>query len=308
MAAAELFWPTIRAVSTLFVGGAALVLGLGRFNLPRILHGELGARYLGWLILTPLYMLALFLGGVPGLLLLALAIAIALREYAQAARLPGGDLALLGGMALATLGVALLAPMLFGPLPIIYLLGLTLLPILGQAPREMQGRVVALLWGYLYPIWPLAHAILLFNLALAGAPNAGQGLLIVLLAGCALADVGAYCLGKRFGRHLIAPRISPNKAWEGLLGDLLGATLAVALFNFCLPPLNLPARLGLIVLIGLGSAWGDLLSSLAKRCAGIKDWGHLIPGHGGLLDRLNSLIVVLPLTYYYLLVLTRSFP
>lgn len=150
-----------------------------------------------------------------------------------------------------------------------------------------------MLQGYLYTIWTLAHAVLLFALP------AGRGVLIVLIAGCGLADVGAYCVGKAVGRRRIAPRISPHKAWEGLLGDLLGAAVAVLLFRFALPSLSEAALAGLIVLIALGSAWGDLLSSLGKRTAGVKDWGTLIPGHGGLLDRLNSLIVVLPLAYDY---------
>lgn len=164
----------------------------------------------------------------------------------------------------------------------------------GTAIAVLVWGARPMLQGYLYTIWTLAHAVLLFALP------AGRGVLIVLIAGCGLADVGAYCVGKAVGRRRIAPRISPHKAWEGLLGDLLGAAVAVLLFRFALPSLSEAALAGLIVLIALGSAWGDLLSSLGKRTASVKDWGTLIPGHGGLLDRLNSLIVVMPLAYYYL--------
>jgi phosphatidate cytidylyltransferase len=110
-----------------------------------------------------------------------------------------------------------------------------------------------------------------------------------------------YTVGKLLGRHVISPNVNPRKAWEGLAGDLLGAGLAVALFGFALrPELGWGQRAALVLLIGLGSAWGDLVSSLVKRVAGAKDWGTLLPGHGGLLDRANSMVVVIPLVYYFL--------
>jgi phosphatidate cytidylyltransferase len=94
--------------------------------------------------------------------------------------------------------------------------------------------------------------------------------------------------------------VNPRKAWEGLLGDFLGAGLAVAAFGFALPPeFTWVHKLALAFIIGLGAAWGDLISSLVKRTAGTKDWGDFLPGHGGLLDRANSLVIVVPLVYYF---------
>ncbi|MEL6528026.1 MAG: phosphatidate cytidylyltransferase, partial [Chloroflexota bacterium] len=113
-------------------------------------------------------------------------------------------------------------------------------------------------------------------------------------------DIGAYVVGKAIGKTVIAPKINPRKAWEGIIGDLIGATIAVAVFSFAVPEYPLPLLIGLVFIIGIGSSWGDILSSTAKRNADIKDWGAIIPGHGGVIDRLNSLIIVLPLTYYYL--------
>ena len=112
-----------------------------------------------------------------------------------------------------------------------------------------------------------------------------------------LADTGAYFVGVRFGKHKLAPRISPGKSWEGFAGGLLAATLlAVA----ALPVLGLdwnllPSLLLLTVVAALFSVAGDLFESLLKRHAGAKDSSHLIPGHGGVLDRLDSLLAALPI-------------
>jgi phosphatidate cytidylyltransferase len=118
--------------------------------------------------------------------------------------------------------------------------------------------------------------------------------------GVAMSDAMQYTIGKLIGRHIISPAVNPRKAWEGLIGDLAGAAMAVALFNFAIPDgFWLPHKIALVFLIGIGAAWGDLISSLIKRVAGAKDWGDIIPGHGGLLDRANSMVVVVPIVYYF---------
>lgn len=111
-----------------------------------------------------------------------------------------------------------------------------------------------------------------------------------------LADSGAYFVGVRMGKHKLAPRISPNKSWEGLWGGLAGAGLA-AIIGYPLLGLSLadlPAFLLLTLVAALMSVAGDLFESLLKRHSGHKDSGRVIPGHGGLLDRLDSLLAALP--------------
>lgn len=111
-----------------------------------------------------------------------------------------------------------------------------------------------------------------------------------------MADTGAYFVGVRFGKHKLAPRISPGKSWEGFFGGL-AATLLLALIALPLLGLgwtSLPGLMLLTAITALFSVAGDLFESLLKRHAGAKDSSHLIPGHGGVLDRLDSLLAALP--------------
>src|SRR5207248_313938 len=113
----------------------------------------------------------------------------------------------------------------------------------------------------------------------------------------ALSDVGAFTTGKLFGRYTprLTKHLSPSKTVAGVLGNLLGAALGLALLA--------PGALILAPIVALGAVWGDLIESLLKRAAGAKDAGSWLPGFGGLLDRLDSLLVVLPLTFAALEVL-----
>ena len=108
------------------------------------------------------------------------------------------------------------------------------------------------------------------------------------------ADIGAYFAGRNFGRHKMAPRVSPGKTWEGAAGGLLVVALVAwgGAVHFGLPPL-LTAAFGLAV--GVFSIIGDLTESMFKRAAGLKDSGVLLPGHGGLLDRIDSVTAAAPL-------------
>ncbi|MEO0599017.1 MAG: phosphatidate cytidylyltransferase [Chloroflexota bacterium] len=290
----DLLPQTLMALGAIFGCGAILVLILGRFNLKRIMEGELGARYLGWLILTPVYIVVLFTNIYIGLLMVAIAMLLCIIEYSRATKLPTNQQAFLYIFVVITLLVVIFRPPLFAALPALVMFLLTAQPILSNRPESLLRAPKIVSWGYMYTTWTLAHGILML-----GFPN-DTGILIIVIVGCALADIGAYVVGKAIGKTVIAPKINPRKAWEGIIGDLIGATIAVAVFSFAVPEYPLPLLIGLVFIIGIGSSWGDILSSTAKRNADIKDWGAIIPGHGGVIDRLNSLIIVLPLTYYYL--------
>ena len=148
--------------------------------------------------------------------------------------------------------------------------------------------------GVVYVGLPLASLVLLRD------GDAGFEWLLLAFAATFATDTGAYAVGRAVGRHKMAPGISPGKTWEGAVGGLalgIGATVGmVALID------DLPTVYWAAIALGLGvgviSQVGDLLESKLKRMARAKDSGALIPGHGGLLDRLDSLVLVFPLVYY----------
>ncbi|MDO8892991.1 MAG: phosphatidate cytidylyltransferase [Sulfurimicrobium sp.] len=141
-------------------------------------------------------------------------------------------------------------------------------------------------WMVLFPTW---FALMDFH---AMRP----ALLFGLLAVVAVADIGAYFSGRAFGKHKLAPSISPGKTWEGVVGGLLGVALYGALWVWMESILGVPFP-GFILVLAMASlsVVGDLFESWLKRQAGIKDSGHILPGHGGVLDRLDGMTAALPL-------------
>jgi phosphatidate cytidylyltransferase len=169
--------------------------------------------------------------------------------------------------------------------------------------------VTAIFWILIVPFWLKTRCVISNKwvmailglvliaplwLALICAKSADPWLLLVLLATIWIADSAAYFAGKNFGKHKLAPNISPGKTWEGVLGALLGATLFAAIllcgfdfYNAALFPL-----LWSVTILGV---IGDLFESMMKRQASIKDSGDLLPGHGGILDRIDGIIPSLPI-------------
>jgi len=134
----------------------------------------------------------------------------------------------------------------------------------------------------------------------------GEWLIIFLLLVTWAGDAGAYYAGTLCGQHALAPRISPKKTLEGLIGGAAVATIAayVARWWF-LPTLSLFDCLILALLLTGAGLWGDLAESAIKRSAGVKDSGGLLPGHGGMLDRIDSLLFTTPAFYYYVTLLSH---
>ncbi|MEA2452133.1 MAG: phosphatidate cytidylyltransferase [Actinomycetota bacterium] len=131
-------------------------------------------------------------------------------------------------------------------------------------------------------------------------PQDGTFLLIATFLSIALGDIAAYFIGTRFGKHKMAPSISPGKSWEGFLAGIFGSLAGGALFAGLLFDLSLAAGLGIGAIVALLAPAGDLVESLVKRELGIKDSGRLLPGHGGFLDRLDAIIFCCPVVYLFL--------
>jgi phosphatidate cytidylyltransferase len=152
--------------------------------------------------------------------------------------------------------------------------------------------------GALYVGWLGAYAIRVRDL-----PNGLTWTLISLLAVWAT-DTGAYLAGTRFGRHGFFTSISPKKTWEGAVGGWTGATATIVVFG-SLAGLGLAQSIAFGFGIGIAATFGDLAESLIKRQTGVKDSGNIVPGHGGLLDRIDSLLFASVFAYYYLVLVLR---
>ena len=186
-------------------------------------------------------------------------------------------------------------------IPIKFALALTLfLPFSYQIWRDQINlaflSVASTLLGAVYIGWAFGHHLILLR-----DIKVGRGLLFFLLVTIWLGDTAAYLFGKRFGRHKLRPTISPGKTIEGTIAGLVFGTLGgLGVWSFFLQDiLSIPHALILGVLLGIAGQLSDLSESVIKRSADVKDSGHLIPGHGGLLDRCDSLIFSAPALYYY---------
>lgn len=122
-----------------------------------------------------------------------------------------------------------------------------------------------------------------------------------------LNDTGAFCVGSLMGKHRLFERISPKKSWEGFFGGLvftvLAGVVAASCFSKHFPGYDAQRLAGMGVVVTAFATWGDLVESLIKRTLGIKDSGSIMPGHGGILDRIDSLLFVAPATFIYMLLL-----
>ncbi len=267
------------------------------------------ATYRSWLVMAPLVLGGIFAGRVVVIVGLALVAGIGFKEFARATGLYR-DWWMTGAvyLGIAAVGLtSLVSPPNGGPrgwyglfmtLPVYVIALLLLVPI---ARNRTQGQLQALalaIVGFVYIGWMFGHLGFLAN-----APHA-YGYLLYLIFAVELNDVAAFTCGKLFGRHKFRSEISPNKTWEGALGALAVSLTLPWLLRFSFPhfgPLQLVLA-GLIV--GVGGQLGDLSISVIKRDVRIKDMGAVIPGHGGILDRVDSLIYTAPLflhlvDYYY---------
>ncbi|MBI5189970.1 MAG: phosphatidate cytidylyltransferase [Nitrospirae bacterium] len=174
--------------------------------------------------------------------------------------------------------------------------------------RDTNGAMVdvALTFtGVIYVAWLSAYLVLLKTWDMGGV--AGRELVFLLLLVTWATDTGAYFAGSKFGRHKLYPKISPKKSVEGAAGGLLGAVGTAVLCRYWFfTSLTMHDAVAIGLILGIVGQVGDLAESMIKRSARVKDSGALIPGHGGMLDRVDSLLLNAPALYYYTVVMVSK--
>jgi len=154
--------------------------------------------------------------------------------------------------------------------------------------------------GLILIAFPLSFAV-----RLHGTGSEGPRLLLFTLVIIWVGDTVAYFVGRSFGKHPLAPHLSPKKTWEGTVASFFGSLIVGLIFaRFLTVPL--PHLLAMATVGNVAGQMGDLLESAFKRSAGVKDSGGLLPGHGGVLDRIDALILAIPVVWYYWLIFSRS--
>jgi phosphatidate cytidylyltransferase len=173
---------------------------------------------------------------------------------------------------------------------------MSLLTLFDIENKELSDAM-ATMTGILYVVFLSFHVTLVDQ-------TGKYGILVWLIFLTAFGtDIMAYFSGYLFGKHKLAPKISPKKTIEGSIGGILGSVLLCGLFGFFVIPQILVHCIIIGVLGGIISQFGDLTASIFKRKMGIKDYGKLIPGHGGVLDRFDSVLFTAPMVYYYIMLI-----
>lgn len=172
---------------------------------------------------------------------------------------------------------------------------LSLLPLFQIEKRGPQDAMITAL-GVFYIVFFSYHVVLVEQFGFAG-----RFVWLIFLTAFGT-DIAAYFTGYAIGKHKLCPKISPKKTIEGAVGGVLGSVGLCALFAYFFLPEMMVHCLVIGALGGVLSQFGDLTASIFKRKLGIKDYGNLIPGHGGILDRFDSVLFTAPVIYYYLLI------
>jgi phosphatidate cytidylyltransferase len=305
--------PVFRAyfwIVLILLASASVVLGFLRFVLKKQ-TAEMFKTYWSWILIAGIGFMVVFLGRIPTIIGVTLLAIYAFKEFARASGLYR-DWRMTGAVyaEIAAVGIASVISQpggeeqragwygLFFAMPAFAIAFILLIPIWRNRARgELRGISLAII-GFVYIGWMFGHLGLMAN-----ARNA-YGFICYIIFATALTDVAAFTFGKIFGRHPLRSEISPNKTWEGALGAFGVAMILPWLLRFSFPFFG-PWQLFLTgLIVGIGGQLGDLSISVIKRDIGTKDMATTIPGHGGILDRIDSLFYAAPLfmymaAYYY---------
>jgi len=273
-----------------------------RVRTPGQTIANLNARIDAWWVMCAVFTIALLTGGAGSYLLFGLMSLLALREFVTLADTGRADhRALFWAFFVVTplqyVLVALKAYGLFSiMIPVYAFLFITVRVVLAGQTDRFLARAAQINWGLMVCVYCLSYAPALLTLDGPGLHGQGAKLLLFLVLVTQFSDVFQYLCGKLFGRHPIAPTISPNKTWEGFAGGVAAAVLFGAGIWWVTP--FSPAQAALLALAAaLMGFVGGLVLSAVKRDRGVKDFGSTIAGHGGMLDRIDSLTFAAPVFF-----------
>ena len=289
----------IIVLVSLALGGA--VLAFVRFVLQKE-TASMFRTYWSWIFMAVIGLLVVFLGRIPTIVGVTLLAIFAFKEFARASGLYH-DWRMTGAVyaGIITVGIASLISHprgdepgtgwygFFVAVPVFAIALILLIPILRNRARGELQRMSLAIVGFIYMGWMFGHLGFMAN-----ASNA-YGFICFIIFATGLCDVAAFTFGKIFGRHPLRSEISPNKTWEGALGAFVIAMILPWLLRFSFPFFALPELILTGLIVGIGGQLGDLSISVIKRDIGTKDMAATIPGHGGILDRIDSLIYAAPL-------------
>jgi phosphatidate cytidylyltransferase len=289
---------------------AGAVLGFLRFVLKKE-TASMFKTYRSWVFIAGIGFIVVFLGRIPTIVGVTVVAMYAFKEFAHASGLSRDSwmtVAVYAGIITVGIASVISDPRgeeqgggwygFFIALPAFAIALILLIPILRNRARGELQRISLAIIGFIYIGWLFGHLGFIAN-----ARNA-YGFLCYIIFATALTDVAAFTFGKIFGRHSLRSEISPNKTWEGALGALGVAMILPWFFRFSFPFFGACQLILTGLIVGIGGQLGDLSISVIKRDIGTKDMGATIPGHGGILDRIDSLIYAAPLFmhmtgYYY---------
>jgi phosphatidate cytidylyltransferase len=270
--------------------------------------GNLNARVNAWWVMVAVLVVAFALGKPATLILFALASFFALREFVTLTPTRRGDYwpLLLSFYVLVPAQYALIGYDQYGTfaifIPVYAFLLLPAIATLGGDTQNFLERTAKIQWGIMITVYCISYAPALLLLSIAGYKESNALLLFYLLLVVQLSDVLQYVFGKIMGKTKLAPQVSPSKTVEGLVGGGLGAT-AIGGALWWITPFTWKQSLLMSFIIVVMGVLGGLTLSAVKRSLGAKDWGVMIEGHGGMLDRFDSVSFAAPVFFH----LTRYF-
>jgi phosphatidate cytidylyltransferase len=290
----SLFIPTLYAFGGVLSMGLTGIAAIERGRLERIKQSTLFARWRTWAVIAPLFAMAVLSGPLALALLIGVASVIGVVEFARLTGMSRLETVNLVLSSVAVVAVSAVAPEYVVPVLVIALLRFA---VVAMTKTNGEGSMASAAFGFLglaYIPLLLSHASLIHRNI-----EGGMGLLLAVGVAVALSDVCAFTCGKLLGGRKLAPRISPNKTWSGAGGNVIGAYAAFGLMWWALPELPLWSLLVMPAAIAAAAVSGDLFESMIKRSFRAKDAGDWLPGFGGLLDRIDSLLFAMPAAYYF---------